>query len=1128
MTRRVRLLVPVVLPCCMLAVQVCAAPLRLYVSPDGNDAWSGTRVGRKWLSKTEGPFRTLERARDEIRRLKKEDEFPDGGVVVELARGEHERGSVFELSAVDSGTNSAPIVYRARERGTAIVSGGVRVGTWQPVADRAVLERLDATARGKVVWTDIPTSLLESIPGFANGGCGYRGKREFPLALFQDGVRLPVARWPNNAYTNMGECLGKSWERGHVGTCFSDGIFLFENERLERWVGEPDLWFDGLWFHAWADQKMRLKAIGLQEKTISLLDPESHHFGYKKGQPFYAFNAISEIDRPGEWMVDSENRRLYVWPQSSPADASITVAVRDGLISAVDLAHVSFEGLVFEACREQALVLKDTTDVTVSGCTFRHLGSTAVHFDGGTNGTVIGCDFYDLGEGGVIARGGVYETLTPGNHLIENNHIHHFGVIVNTYRPGAAIYGVGNRIRHNLIYQAQHQGLFFRGNDHLLEYNIVHDVCLATNDAGAIYACHYDWSQRGTILRYNLVHATGEPLPGHSATKGIYMDDQTTGTTIHGNILSSCKGPGIVVSCRDHTVTNNLAVNCNTGFMLSSRGINSFCAPNVKKGRGSIQFTKMLRKMELFESDLWRKCYPRLLAPMDEDPILAHCAHGNVFKNNAAAGSGTLRVADKANIKDTCVIESNVDLDVDPGFVDRERLDLRLRPEGAVFEAISGFEPIPFEKFGLYDDPGRASPAVRFGPNVSPMPRIVSPGERARARLPIPVSVSAVGEDIAVDGVLASGEWAEQCAMPELKWGRDERESPFGSRVWMGADTTSLYVAVHSTISPGRRATRGHRWGRDDGIEIALAPARTSSLPARVTPVVLRGYADGSFESVTDGGLAEDDAARARQGVVYAAARLGKGAWSAEWRIPFPCLGITPQETNWPILAHLTARKPAGDHWLSWRKRSVTETWNVKGAYALCLAPFGSVPFIPGFSEPAIRIDVQGDRNAESSSMEPGTGATAPGWARKWNRLVASFGAARCDQWQPCQFEFMPLHDATVTLELMGTQSLGTQPLVWTYYDEFQVDGAELANGDFENVGTDGQIPGWNCVLDQNFTTVAKGKAAVVESAALAASGKYMARTSHDHRVTQKLKLTEGQKITVRFKARGALPAACQ
>jgi len=46
----------------------------------------------------------------------------------------------------------------------------------------------------------------------------------------------------------------------------------------------------------------------------------------------------------------------------------------------------------------------------------------------------------------------------------------------------------------------------------------------------------------------------------------------------------------------------------------------------------------------------------------------------------------------------------------------------------------------------------------------------------------------------------------------------------------------------------------------------------------------------------------------------------------------------------------------------------------------------------------------------------------------------------------------------------------------------------------------------------------------VVQAPDFAASGTHVARTSHDHRITQALTVTKGRKVTVRFQARGALP----
>src|SRR5262245_44451650 len=82
----------------------------LYIAPDGSDANSGTR--RK-------PFATLERAREEIRRLKLAARTsPDArsapqGFTVWLNGGDYPRTNTFELEEADSGAPGAPIVWRA-------------------------------------------------------------------------------------------------------------------------------------------------------------------------------------------------------------------------------------------------------------------------------------------------------------------------------------------------------------------------------------------------------------------------------------------------------------------------------------------------------------------------------------------------------------------------------------------------------------------------------------------------------------------------------------------------------------------------------------------------------------------------------------------------------------------------------------------------------------------------------------------------------------------------------------------------------------------------------------------------------------------------------------------------------
>ena len=73
----------------------------LCVATNGNDSRPGT---------DEKPFASLERARDEIRRMKAGGPLPLGGITVEIRGGIYELARPLELTAQDSGTDHAPII----------------------------------------------------------------------------------------------------------------------------------------------------------------------------------------------------------------------------------------------------------------------------------------------------------------------------------------------------------------------------------------------------------------------------------------------------------------------------------------------------------------------------------------------------------------------------------------------------------------------------------------------------------------------------------------------------------------------------------------------------------------------------------------------------------------------------------------------------------------------------------------------------------------------------------------------------------------------------------------------------------------------------------------------------------
>ena len=855
------------------------APMRIHVAPDGRDANPGT---------ADRPFLTLERARDQVRELKKSKGLPDGGVVVQLAPGTHELTSPFELTSEDAGTKSAPIVYRAARRGTATLSGGVKLTNWRPVSDPAVLKLVDAGAEGKVVWTEIAPDLLEAIPGFANGGCGFKGRKEYPLALYQNNERLPVSRWPSEGYVMTGECLGESIPAGHMGIRYTEGRFVFKDARLKRWLNEPDLWLDGLWFVPWADSKMRVKEIDPEQQSISLRDPDDSGYGYMPERHFFAFNAIGEIDRPGEWAVDPATRCVYLWPMADLATNPVTVSLSTGLVRVDGATDIRFEDLVFEHSQKTGITIENGTAVTVSGSTIRHTGSWGVDIQGGSDCTVIGCDLYDLGEGGVKATGGVQRTLAPGNHLVENNHIHHFGQFVNTYRPGTAVYGVGNRVRHNLIHHAQHQAMFFSGNDHLVEYNIIHDVCLHTSDAGALYACARDWSQRGVVIRHNFIHSTGKGVDG-CGSHGIYLDDYTSGATVVGNICSMV-GHSVTTCGNGNRVENNLSINSRkSSFALSSRGIDSFAKKTAAQGAESYLVRKLAGEKNPCRSASWTARYPHLRALFEmigTDPVGAHDSHFCTMRNNVNIGGVPAAVRNAEKVTRTGTIEGNVNLYDAPGFVDMAGFDLRLREDSPIFRKLPGFKQLQFEKMGLYADARRASPAIKFGKGITPMPEITPRIPRPELK-PRYTMERLDGKPFEADGVAGPEEWPKTRA-PQLECLNQIYKAPSKKTCTarVGFDGERLRFLIAVDVDPATPLKVDGTWGGRDGIELAFSDAGEDA------PVfLLHVYPDGTFEMASsDAAAAELDAALTE--AISCGAQVDKGRWTAELAIPLKPLGI--------------------------------------------------------------------------------------------------------------------------------------------------------------------------------------------------------------------------------------------
>ncbi len=601
-----------------------------------------------------------------------------------LRAGVYELDKALALTTEDSGSPGRPVVYRAWPGEEVRIVGGKRIVGWKPVTDKAILPRLVAEARSRVLQVSLRAAGIEDYGQVKGGG----------LELFFDDKPMTPARWPNEGFVKIAGLVEPDTVnvRGTKGS--KTGKFMYAGDRAKRWAEENDIWVHGYWFWDWSDERHKVESIDMEKCIISVVPPY-HRYGYRVGQWFYAMNALAELDAPGEWYLDRQTGILYFWPPSPIDQGNPVVSVSDTLVSLNDVSNVIVRGMTLEACRGTAVEMRNCTNTQIAGCVLRNIGNRAVRIEGGRNDSVVACDIYETGGGGISLQGGERKSLTPGGHLAENNHIHHYGRWTRMYTPAISINGVGNRATHNLIHDAPHMAIGFGGNDHVIEFNEIHNVCLESNDAGAIYAGR-DWTMRGTVIRHNYLHEiTG--FEGRGCV-GVYLDDMFSGTEICGNVFYRVTRAAFVGGGRDCLVENNIFVDCRPALHIDARAT-GWAGYHV-----DTTMTQRLKAMP-YTSELWRERYPRLTTILADEPA---APKGNVVARNVCSGGKWDGVHEAARpyvtFSDNC-------LTADPLFEETSPQTFELSDDSPAYKI--GFEPIPFERIGLFEDEHRTEVVIK-------------------------------------------------------------------------------------------------------------------------------------------------------------------------------------------------------------------------------------------------------------------------------------------------------------------------------------------------------------------------------------------------------------------------------
>ncbi len=655
-----------------------------YISPDGND---------KNVGSMEQPFASLERASHEFRKVSAK------SIILYLREGYYPLSQSFVLDKKNF-THDVSIHISSFPGENAHIIGGKEIRNFKLLDPQSeAYENIDPKFRPNIQLIDLKRNGITEFGALSARGFG-RAIQPSGLHLYFDEKPMTLARWPNTQWTKIKDVPDIMEGKG----------FSYDGDRPSRWLNAPDLWLHGYWKYDWSDNYVKIAEIDTAKKLI-VTEPPHSNYPFTEGKRFYALNLLEELDMPGEWYLDRSTGLLYFWPPSDIHGAKAFVSLlQDPLIQVKNLNNITFKNLTFEYTCGAGVEIIGGQNNKIENCLLRNMGTVAISIgelipnpgsviyqntlyngNAGHNNGVMSCEIYSTGEGGIILGGGDRATLTPGQNYAINNNIYDCSRWVRTYRAGIFMYGVGNIVKNNHIHDLPHTAVFFWGNEHLLEYNEIHHVCMETGDAGAIYNGR-DWSQRGSIIRYNYFHHLHgvEGQGGFTDVMAVYMDDWASGTTVFGNIFYKSGRTVMIGGGRDNLVENNIIIDGTPAIHVDARGM----------GWAKYYFdgsdTTLFKRLNAIQPDKppYSKRYPKLMNVLNDDPALPK---GNRIIRNISSGGKWLELHNDET--EPLVYFQDNSIDVDKHFLMDKDDKIQIHYDSNIIPP--GFQPIPFDKIGL-------------------------------------------------------------------------------------------------------------------------------------------------------------------------------------------------------------------------------------------------------------------------------------------------------------------------------------------------------------------------------------------------------------------------------------------
>lgn len=538
---------------------VAADAVTLYVSPSGNDSWSG-RPAQPNADRTDGPQATLGAACRAARTLRTE--APRRIIIL---AGEYFFDEPVVLTEMDNG-----LTIEAATGADATLYGGRKVAGWQK---------------------DGPNFYAATLPGVKEGEWDFR-------ALIVNGRYCPRARLPKAGRfehrsvfdVRWMSTTGGGWQRKPTDEELT--TLKYRPEDLGPWLDIRNA--EVTVYHMWDDSMVGVSAIDTESHTLTFSSPTGHPAGAFGVKTYVVWNVREGMTEPGQWYLDRTAGKVVYWPLPGEdmSEAKVIAPVVESIVRVQGsrdkpVRNVTLRGLTLAATTtpltaggfgagrfDGALSVRNAEDCTFGDLEVRHAGGQGIQATG-TNLRIQRCHVHHVGACGIRASGTRLE--------VTDNHIHDVGL---TYPSAIALQGGGrdSLVAHNHVHHAPYSAINYGGQNTRIEANRIHDAMLELHDGGGIYC----FGGKNLVLRGNYIHDIIDT--GGYGASAYYLDEQSEGCLVEGNLSVNVVRPSHNHMAKGNTIRNNVFINDGDLHLTWPRSSDYRFEKNILWARGRIVF----------------------------------------------------------------------------------------------------------------------------------------------------------------------------------------------------------------------------------------------------------------------------------------------------------------------------------------------------------------------------------------------------------------------------------------------------------------------------------------------------------------------------------------------------------